>query len=89
MATPLERKVMSLMNQYLYNFENLIQLLFETVQIQYTITGTLNTNHATLWYLTCTMFELFPDSDNSYLGCENECKLSLTLLIITSNLTRS
>ena len=38
MATPLERKVMSLMNQYLYNFENLIQLLFETVQIQYTIT---------------------------------------------------
>ena len=34
-------------------------------------------------------FEHFPDRDNSYLGCENECKLSLTLLIIISNLTRS
>ena len=34
-------------------------------------------------------FWSFPDRDNSYLGCENECKLSLTLLIIISNLTRS
>ena len=34
-------------------------------------------------------FEHFPDRDNSYLGCENECRLSLTLLIIISNLTRS
>ena len=43
--------------------------------------------------LTCLIengdFEHFPDRDNSYLGCENECKLSLTLLIIISNLTRS
>ena len=75
----------------------MIQLLFETVQIQYTITGTISGNisetvpiqYTNTYHQTYTMFELFPDSDNSYLGCENECKLSLTLLIIISNLTRS
>ena len=36
--TRLSAKKCLKMNQDLYNFENLIQLLFETVQIQYTIT---------------------------------------------------